>query len=350
MSAHLLWRKVLKATIDTLEGHSRGQYHIGLPRIAGIQGFFGGLPQTGQTAKGGFDVVVPLEAAPAPLSVPPATIVVSYIGSGSERADWRIRSQRPETAYPLWRPGVGLRPGTPSGRDFVVIVRDPAGRFHARWLYGAQLARLPFAFAERMRSRRTAGIEQLDPAAWGALAKLLTLPGAASPTAVAAAAPPLPPPPAPAEIGQAYRPEDEATVTARREPFAVDPDRVDRGTRAHRRTQNLLAAHLGRVGLTPISPVPGRDLPFDVAWREGDLLVVAEVKSLTHRNEERQLRLGLGQVLRYAHLLRGQRGCEVQPALVVEREPSDPTWGELCAALGVRLAWPAVFAGLTADA
>jgi hypothetical protein len=42
---------------------------------------------------------------------------------------------------------------------------------------------------------------------------------------------------------------------------------------------------------------------FDLAWQIGRTLFVAQVKSLTLRNEEKQLRLGLGQVLRYADLL-----------------------------------------------
>ena len=34
---------------------------------------------------------------------------------------------------------------------------------------------------------------------------------------------------------------------------------------------------------------------FDIAWDDDDDIVVAEVKSLTTRNEEKQLRLALGQ-------------------------------------------------------
>jgi hypothetical protein len=68
---------------------------------------------------------------------------------------------------------------------------------------------------------------------------------------------------------------------------------------------------------------------------------VGEVKSLTASNEEKQLRLGLGQVLRYAHQL-GPDGDAV-PVLIVERRPSDSSWEKLCVRLGVILAWPEVF-------
>ena len=65
---------------------------------------------------------------------------------------------------------------------------------------------------------------------------------------------------------------------------------------------------------------------------------MAEVKSLTAANEERQLRLALGQVLRYADLLSTDR--QVQPVVMAEREPSDPSWNRLCERLGVIILWP----------
>jgi hypothetical protein len=42
---------------------------------------------------------------------------------------------------------------------------------------------------------------------------------------------------------------------------------------------------------------------FDLGWVHDDCLFVAEVKSVTPANEERQLRLGLGQLLRYRWML-----------------------------------------------
>ena len=63
---------------------------------------------------------------------------------------------------------------------------------------------------------------------------------------------------------------------------------------------------------------------------------------MTSENEEKQLRLGLGQVLRYAHQIRGVE--EIVPVLVAERRPSDTSWEDLCAQLGVILIWPEVFA------
>jgi hypothetical protein len=71
-------------------------------------------------------------------------------------------------------------------------------------------------------------------------------------------------------------------------------------------------------------------------------LHVAEVKSITTANEEKQLRLGLGQVLRYRHLL-SYGGRRVVACLVAERQPTDASWTALCTELGITLMWPGAF-------
>jgi hypothetical protein len=68
---------------------------------------------------------------------------------------------------------------------------------------------------------------------------------------------------------------------------------------------------------------------------------VAEVKSITNSNEEKQLRLGLGQAfgIGSCSLATGHRAVA---ALVAERAPPDP-WHALCDELGVVLTWPGAF-------
>ena len=56
-------------------------------------------------------------------------------------------------------------------------------------------------------------------------------------------------------------------------------------------------------------------------------------------NEEHQLRVGLGQVLRYRQLL-AEEGRDVRALIAVEREPSDPTWVDLCGQEEIVLVWP----------
>lgn len=142
------------------------------------------------------------------------------------------------------------------------------------------------------------------------------------------------------QFGAEYRPADELMTPKNRDPFAVDPALVERGIQGHAVTQNRLAGHLRSLMIEPRSP--RADEPnFDIAWQGGNWTYVAEVKSITLANEEKQLRLGLGQVLRYAHQL--GRGSTVQPVLIVERCPSDASWDALCTQFGVILAWPEVF-------
>jgi hypothetical protein len=140
-------------------------------------------------------------------------------------------------------------------------------------------------------------------------------------------------------VGAAYRYARSSALPDRREPFSVDPAVVERGLRGHANTQNALAAAVESAGHTPLSPRSG-DPNFDLGWHVGDAFFVAEVKSITTKNEEQQLRLGLGQVLRYRHVLHG-RFDAVRAVLVAEREPRDPAWRVLCQSLDVLFATPA---------
>ena len=151
---------------------------------------------------------------------------------------------------------------------------------------------------------------------------------------------PVPASPSRLASGAVYLDEDEEISVSEIDPFSYDPGLRERGLRGHARTQNHLAAQVRRRGLEPLRP---RGEPnFDIAWRNGEVLFVAEVKSLTPANQEKQLRLGLGQVLRYRNLLESGQD-EVVAVLAVEHEPSDARWLSLCADLGVRLVWPGTF-------
>lgn len=140
----LLWRICNQATFDSLHGKSRGQYDIRLTSKPAIADFFQGLRQEEPTELGGYTLQVPIAAFDGPNPVAAASLAVRYMGPSSERKDWNIPAQRPETAYPLWRPGRGV-PDTieAAAKDYVVLVLDVKGRFHARWLPGTNLASLP---------------------------------------------------------------------------------------------------------------------------------------------------------------------------------------------------------------
>lgn len=145
----------------------------------------------------------------------------------------------------------------------------------------------------------------------------------------------------PFEVFPEYLTANETTTTKPREPFSVDPNEVDRALRAHAATQNALAAWVRAFRMKPLRPA-GITADFDIAWDDGTIFSVAEIKSLTSGNETAQLRLGLGQVLHYAMLL-GSNGRAVRPVLAIERAPTDLRWVALCGAHGVLLVWPDVF-------
>ena len=96
------------------------------------------------------------------------------------------------------------------------------------------------------------------------------------------------------------------------------------------------------VGETePLSP--GRDDPeFDVAWKQAEMFYVCEVKSITAINEERQLRMAIGQVIRYRQKLAAKGHEPITAVIATERQPSDSSWQELCEHEGIVLLWPHV--------
>jgi hypothetical protein len=143
-------------------------------------------------------------------------------------------------------------------------------------------------------------------------------------------------------LGRVYIEADEHPEIQRNAPehIGLDPDLGGRGLRAHNVTQNLLASAVEQSGHEPRRPKP--DEPqYDLAWEAGDVTWVAEVKSITPQNEERQLRQALGQVLRYRQVLTEWRR-DVRALIAVEREPSDATWPVLCAEEGIVLVWPPI--------
>lgn len=137
-------------------------------------------------------------------------------------------------------------------------------------------------------------------------------------------------------VGAPWREPWVSETEDRTRSVEVDVEVVERGLHGHVDTERALAAALRALGIEPRSPSAG-DPNFDLAWTHNGVLYLAEVKSTTDRNEERQLRLGLGQVLRYRALLSQVPGPPVRAVLVPERTPRDPSWQTTCASTGVVL-------------
>lgn len=233
--------------------------------------------------------------------------------------------------YPLPTPLTLARLREQSER--VRAVRDELERRHRRPLY------FPFFFYRDRDLRPMQPYLNKLPAAL--VAALPELAAAATVlrqvTAATAAAAPAPPS-QPGSLGVPYRRARARHLPDEREPFAVDPAIVERGVAGHVDSQNAVADALAAAGIVPRSPRP-EEPNFDLAWERNGLVHVAEVKSITDQNEEQQLRLGLGQLLRYRSLLR-RRYAAAAAVLVAEREPRDPSWRELCSELGITLVTP----------
>ncbi|MDA0160648.1 YDG/SRA domain-containing protein [Solirubrobacter ginsenosidimutans] len=144
--------------------------------------------------------------------------------------------------------------------------------------------------------------------------------------------------PRPSEPGTTYVPAVPTVAADGGEPFEVDPDKLDRATRAHAELQNFLAERLEALGLKPLSPALPHDPEFDIAWRHDGRLHVCEVKTTTSANRDRQLRLALGQVLHYAKQLE-QRGETVRTLVLTPGSP--PETGDIWSSVmdGVGVGW-----------
>jgi hypothetical protein len=138
-------------------------------------------------------------------------------------------------------------------------------------------------------------------------------------------------------FGNQYRFADEQPRNvAQADLFTTDPNLLDRALQIHSLTQNMVAQWVLGNGLTPISPSE-ETCDFDIAWDGVTRRVVCEVKSISDTNERQQFRMGLGQVLEYAHHL------DARPVLVLSRKPLANDFVGIAHKAGVLLLWPELF-------
>lgn len=150
----ILWRWCNRATYDTLHGNSRGQYHIAFSDTPQIHKFFEGVPRSA-TELGGYTMKVPVAPFDGVPSVAAQDLTIRFMGPESSRGDWNIVGQRPATAYPLWRPGRGV-PDVydDSWKEYVLLIRDRAGAFHARWISTESFSRLPLWARQSLETKK----------------------------------------------------------------------------------------------------------------------------------------------------------------------------------------------------
>jgi hypothetical protein len=145
---------------------------------------------------------------------------------------------------------------------------------------------------------------------------------------------------APSELGKSYREADEDPRESLKEAHSSrDPDRAGQGLAAHNRTQNTVAEIVRRLGWIPRSPAASEP-EYDLAWKSTAGLFVCEVKSIQPANEERQLRMAIGQVIRYRQKLTAAGHEPVTAVIAAERVPEDHSWSDLCKEENIVLIWP----------
>jgi len=141
-------------------------------------------------------------------------------------------------------------------------------------------------------------------------------------------------------LGDDYRYADEDMAPSKRQPFETDPDIIDRGSKAHKKLQNDFANFLIKNNIKPERPNNSK-INFDIGWRNNNKYFIAEIKSITEKNEEKQLRLGLGQILRY--LSKTDRNLNnIIPVLIAEKI-IDKSWHKTCNDYNVKLLTPENF-------
>lgn len=168
----IVWRNLNKATFDTLNNRSPGQYDIRLGS-ADYSAFFDGLPRENATNIGGFSLTVPLTSFPTADTGASTPLVVRYMGNDSSRRDWNIPSQRSATAYSLWRPDRRL-PNAPSDKSFLVLLKTYSGKYYGRLILARELDYLPEDLKDLLLSNER-GCRMLATASPQALDLYLTL-------------------------------------------------------------------------------------------------------------------------------------------------------------------------------
>lgn len=133
-----------------------------------------------------------------------------------------------------------------------------------------------------------------------------------------------------------YRAAEPGVEVSMRSTFTESEyNSLERAVQSHARLQNLVALAADKLGYKAVSPTLSSP-QFDVAIPvPSDVILVVEVKSATPENLELQLRIALGQVLRYCGIL-SSMGQNASPAIAIEIPPPD-SWKELLIKLGVSL-------------
>ena len=146
--AAILWKKLTETNFKALKGEHRGEYDLRLGTDSRFRSFFSSLPQANPTSLGGYGACHSGRAVRRAISSQSDhDYVALHPGPNASRAnDTYFKSQQPGSTYDLWSMGRAF-PASASypsvSNDRIAVIRDVRGRFHARWIPGANLSGLP---------------------------------------------------------------------------------------------------------------------------------------------------------------------------------------------------------------
>lgn len=289
------------------------------------------------------DIVLHYDHNPRVRSVVGFSLSVGTVRSKMIRWAAQGTSARKKKTKPHWRPGwwLKLRGYTPLRHPLTLAEIRAKGRevlrIQNKWREDAEeRSYVPFVLQSGQLRPAQSYLAEIPPDLIGLFPSLREALSGLTPSPTSRARR--------EEFGQRYRWTHSRAPRFTGEPIERDPDVFGRGVGAHQDTQHALARFLIEMNCEPRSPLSGGP-QFDVSWERDGIRYVAEVKSLTNRNESRQIRMGLGQLLEYRYdLTRGKQ--KVRPVLVVEGRPKHRWWVHRCRAAGVTLVWPGRFNAL----
>lgn len=165
----ILWRQYLAATSHAVWKVSTSQYYFELPDRR-YQDFFGGNCRsfTDKDANEAFTIRLEALDGAEPVAEHEVTFTKKR-ASASRDGKWTadsIRDGKTVRAYDLWREKRGplkryehLDPDEKE-KNYIVVARDIDGRFHGRWIRGADFDALPISIQKILMSG-TAGWRKL---------------------------------------------------------------------------------------------------------------------------------------------------------------------------------------------
>lgn len=154
----VLFRRLTNSNAAAFLGGNRGEYDLRYGRLSAVQEFTSGVEEMDPTALGGWTKILPIEPFDGIAPVPNVDLRLRYMGPNAGRAHDTYFASQLSDPYPLWAPK-RARPGAATVDDLrddvALVIKDKAGKFHARWVRREDIPGLPAALRQEILSKGT---------------------------------------------------------------------------------------------------------------------------------------------------------------------------------------------------